>query len=89
MRNLLKSVGVGGAGGVFVRACEQKELRDVVSHVIGGSGDEFGGVRTVSCVPRRKHSQPLYERPPFCSFYYTVPIYRHVKWHIINNVIYF
>lgn len=40
MRNLLKSV--EGSGGVFVCACEQKVLRDIVSHVICGSGDEFG-----------------------------------------------
>lgn len=72
MRNLLKICG-GGAGGVFVCACEQKELRDVVSHVITWVRGRVWDVRTVSCIPRRKHSLPLYERPlisvPFTTLF--------------------
>lgn len=79
MRNLLKSVGVGGAGGVFVCVKKKRgELRNIISHVIHGSGNELGNIRTMSCVPRRKRSRPLYERPHFCSFYYTVSVYSHV-----------
>lgn len=69
---LIKICG-GGAGGVFVCACEQKELRDVVSHVITWVRGRVWDVRTVSCIPRRKRSLPLYERPlisvPFTTLF--------------------
>lgn len=35
---LIKICGVGRAGGIFVCVCEQKELRDIMSHVMRGSG---------------------------------------------------
>lgn len=72
MRNLLKSVGEGQVE-IFVCACEQKELKDIVSHVITWVRGRVWDVRTVSCIPRRKRSLPLYERPlisvPFTTLF--------------------